>query len=189
MIKDVAPPAAKPVAGQKMTIEEVSRLPKDGYKYELITGELAMTPAGLRHEGIGGNLYFEIRKYLEKQPIGKLYGSSAGFQLSDDILLSPDISFVSTSRLPGGESPIGYADFAPDLAVEIVSPNDRLTEIEAKVQSYLAHGARLVWVINPDLRSATIYRPDGSARVLKSEDALDGESVLPGFACRLADIL
>jgi len=189
MMEKTALPVERPAAGQKMTIEEVSRLPKDGYKYELIGGEVRMTPAGLQHERIGGDLYFEIRKYLEKQPIGHLYGSSAGYQLSSDDLLSPDISFVRLDRLPGGQDPEGYADFAPDLAVEIVSPNDRLTEIEEKVQLYLRHGTRLVWVINPRLRSATVYHPDGAARLLRADDALNGEDVLPGFTCPLAGIM
>jgi len=189
VIKDMAPPAARPVAGQKMTVEELLRLPKDGNKYELIAGEVAMTPAGLEHEEIGTTLIRKIGEYLDKHPGGHLYGSSAGFQLSDDDLLSPDISFVSTERLPGGKSPKGYADFAPDLAVEIISPNDRLTDIEEKVQLYLSHGTRRVWVINPNLRSATIYHPDRTARLLRADDALDGEDVLPGFTCRLADIV
>ena len=189
MIEQTAPPIVKPVAGQKMTVAEVSRLPKGGYKYELIGGELRTTPAGLQHEEIGMNLTRELLRYLGEHPSGRLYGSSAGFQLSSGDLLSPDLSLVRLDRLPGGESPQGYANFAPDLAVEIVSPNDRLIDIEEKVQLCLSNGTRLVWVINPRQRSATIYHPDRTARLLRTDDVLDGEDVLPGFTCRLTDIL
>jgi Uma2 family endonuclease len=164
-------------------------VPHDGRKYELIEGELTVSPAGLRHEGIGGNLVFELKSYLKVNPIGQVFGSSAGYQLAENILLSPDVSFVRTERLPGGRAPDGFGEFAPDLAVEIISPGDGLTEVEQKVQLYLSHGTKLVWVINPMLVRATIYRPDGSARVLQAQDSLEGEDVLPGFICRLTDVL
>jgi Uma2 family endonuclease len=184
-----APPGTQTIAGQKMTLEEFSRLPKDGTKYELLGGKVSMTPAGLQHEEIGVKLLAAMIKYLEQQPLGHLYGSSAGFRLSDDTVLSPDLSFVRSERLPTGRSPQGYGNFAPDLAIEIISPNDLMSELEAKVQLYLDNGTRLVWVINPQLRSATIYRADGTLRRVHDKESLDGEDVLPGFACHLADIL
>jgi len=173
----------------RLTVEDMYHTPRDGQKYELIEGEFTMTPAGLRHEVIGGNLIFEIKSYLKRNPIGQVFGSSAGYRLADNIVLSPDVSFVRAERLPGGVAPEGFGEFAPDLAVEIISPGDNITDIERKVQLYLSHGAGLVWVINPRLARATIYRPDGSARVLQAQDALDGETVLPGFTCRLTDLL
>ncbi len=189
MIAQTASPTQKPVAGQRMTIEELSRLPKDGTKYELIAGKVVMTPAGLRHEEIGGNLFYALKQYLEQHPVGRVYGSSAGFELAGDVLLSPDVSVVRAERLSEGKSPEGYADFAPDLAVEVVSPNDRQIDIEEKVHLYLQHGTHLVWIIHPRLRSATVYHPDGTARLLGSNDSLSGEDVLPGLACRLADLV
>ena len=170
-------------------MNDMYHVPRDGQKYELIEGELTMAPAGMRHEGIGIKLAVKLDRYLETNPLGHVFGSSAGYRLAENILLSPDVSFVRTERLPGGQAPDGFGEFAPDLAVEIVSPGDGLTEIEQKVQLYLNHGTKLVWVINPKLVRATIYRPDGSARVLQAQDSLDGEDVLPGFMCRLADVL
>ena len=175
--------------GQPLEVEEFERLSKDGIKYELLEGKLIMTPAGLRHEEIGVKLLVALQHYLEQYPIGHLYGSSAGYRMQDDTILSPDVSFVRNEQLPGGYSPKGYGNFAPDLVVEITSPSDRVVDMEGKVQKYLARGTRLVWVVHPDLRSATVHHPDGSAHQLTEKDALDGETVLPGFACRLADIL
>ena len=177
------------IAHKPATVDDMYHTPRDGQKYELVGGEVTVTPAGMRHEQIGVKLVLKLGRYLEDHPIGELYGSSVGFRLSEADLLSPDVSFVRTERLPGGITPDGFGDFSPDLAVEVISPGDRLTEIEEKVQLYLSHGTHLVWVINPKLQRATVYRPDGSARVLQAQDSLDGENVLPGFACPLADIV
>ncbi len=180
---------AQETTASRITVEDLYHTPRDGRKYELIEGDFIMTPAGLRHEVIAGNLTFELKTYLKSNPIGQVFTSSAGYRLSENIVLSPDVSFVRAEQLPGGVAPEGFGEFAPDLAVEIISPGDNITDIERKVQLYLSHGARLVWVINPRLARATVYRPDGSARVLQAQDALDGETVLPGFTCRLADLL
>ena len=181
--------AAQEATPPRVTVEDMYHTPRDGRKYELIEGEFTMTPAGMKHEAIGINLAVKLVRYLEKNPLGQVFGSSAGYRLADNIVLSPDVSFVRAERLPGGVAPEGFGEFAPDLAVEIISPGDNITDIERKVQLYLSHGAGLVWVINPRLARATVYRPDGSARVLQAQDALDGETVLPGFICRLTDLL
>jgi Uncharacterized protein conserved in cyanobacteria, COG4636 len=169
--------------------EALYHAPKDGRKYELIRGELIVSPASLKHEQIGADLLFLIRSFLLQCPIGKVFGSSAGYQLAENIVLSPDVSFVRMERLPGGEVPETFGQFAPDLAVEIISPHDSPALTEAKVQLYLEHGAQLVWVINPKLKQAMVYRADGTTGVVESNGALDGERVLPGFTCRLMDLL
>jgi len=168
--------------------EALYHVPKDGRKYELISGELIVSPAGMRHEQIGAELLFLIRSFLSRHPMGRVFGSSTGYQLAENIVLSPDVSFVRTARLPNGQAPEGFGQFAPDLAVEITSPHDSPALLEAKVRLYLEHGTQLVWVINPRLRQATIYRADGSVSAIESDGVLDGEFVLPGFCCSLADL-
>lgn len=182
-------PTSPLIPGQKLTIEEVSQLPKNGCKYELIEGELIMSPTGIEHEATGMQLIRRLIKYLDEHPIGELYGSSAGFQLSATTLLSPDLSFVRNEQLPGGKPPRGFAHFAPDLVVEVVSPNDRLSDVAEKVELYFAHGTRLVWALDPVRRRATVHHPDDTARTLRPNESLDGEDVLPSFTCRLSDIL
>jgi Uma2 family endonuclease len=83
----------------------------------------------------------------------------------------------------------GYAELAPDLLAEVLSPDDRPAEVLAKVADWLAAGTKIVWVIDPDRREARVYRQDGSLAVLASDDAMDGEDVLPGFTCLLKDVL
>lgn len=178
----------QPFSGQCMAPEEFERLPKNGYKYELLEGKLIMTPAGLQHAEIGSNLHFALKQYLKQNQLGHIYGSSAGYRMRDDTVLSPDLSVVRNEQLPTGRSPKGYGNFAPDLVVEIASPSDRFSDMEAKAQLYLDNGTRLVWVIDPDQRSAVVYRRDGSGRRLHDKELIDGEDVLPGFTCPLGDI-
>ena len=175
--------------GAKATPEDMMHAPRDGNKYELIGGEITMAPAGMYHELIAGELFYRLKIYLSQNRLGQLYTSSAGFKLTNQDLLSPDVSFVSNARLPGGRTPIGFGTFAPDLAVEIVSPSDSLFDVEAKADLYLQNGTRMVWVINPRSRRATIYRPAQRIRVIQDDEALDGEDVLPGFSVTLADVL
>jgi Uma2 family endonuclease len=165
--------------------EALHRAPRDGRKYELVEGELIVSPAGMRHEQIGAKLLIALGLYLRNHSCGELFASSVGYQLAENIVLSPDVSFVRTERLPGGEVPETFGQFAPDLAVEIVSPHDNSALIDLKVKLYLKHGAQLVWVVNPKLKQATVSRANGTRSVVESDGALDGEAVLPGFTCRL----
>ena len=113
-----------------------------------------------------------------------------GFKLTSDpdTVRGPDIAFISSGRLPDPE-PAGFADFAPDLAVEVMSPGDRPGEVLAKVADWLSAGTRMVWVLDPARRVARVYREDGTERILTAAESLDGEDVLPGFSSPLAEIL
>lgn len=164
-------------------------MPRDGQKYELLNGELIVSPAGVKHEGIGAELLYHIRFYLAQHNLGRVFGSSIGYELASGDVVSPDVSFVYAQKLPQDDLPEGFGKFAPDLAVEIVSPNDSLTMVEDKVQIYLNNGTQLVWVINPKLRKVTVHRADGTIAAVRADGALDGEDVLPGFTCALAEIL
>jgi len=172
-----------------LTAEDLYTVPRDGRKYELVKGELIVSPAGVKHEGIASRLVVRVGIFLMTNRLGEVYTSSVGYELGTGDIVSPDVSFVATSKLPNGEEPKGFGHFAPDLAVEIISPSDVLTAVEQKVELYLHNGTRLVWVINPDLRHATIYRTDGTIAMVRADGRLDGETVLPGFTCVLADIL
>jgi Uma2 family endonuclease len=101
---------------------------------------------------------------------------------------APDIAFVSTGRLPGGRLPQDFIRGAPDLAVEVLSPSDTGADVQRKLRDYLEGGGRLVWVIAPQARTVTVYRPDGSARLLREPEHLDGEDVLPGLRLPLAEV-
>lgn len=99
------------------------------------------------------------------------------------------MAFISTGRLPEGRLPSGFLPGAPDLAVEVLSPRDDPVDVQQQVRDYLEAGARLVWVVAPQAGSVTVYRPDGSARLVREPESLDGEDVLPGLRIGLTDLL
>jgi Uma2 family endonuclease len=126
--------------------------------------------------------------------LGVVFDSSTGFRLAgrkagQQDVRSPDISFVATGRLSGDHAPAGFIELAPDLAVEVLSPEDRRREVLEKVGEFLDAGTRLVWVLDPAKRSAAAYRSLTDVRRLGEDESLDGEDVIPGFACVLADVL
>ena len=105
-----------------------------------------------------------------------------------DTVRGPDISFLAIAKIPNTGLPAGYIQGAPDLAVEIVSPGDAASEIQNKVQDYLAYGVQLVWIVYPQQHLVIVYYPDGTSRTLRDTDMLMGEPVIPGFACLVGDI-
>lgn len=96
---------------------------------------------------------------------------------------APDVAFVSAGRLPEG-----FLDGAPDLAVEVLSPSDDPVDVQQKVRDYLEAGAHLVWVVAPSAQAVTVDRADGSARLLREWEALEGEDALPGLRIPLAEL-
>ena len=155
-----------------MTAEELLAANVTDKRTELVRGVLVVRePAGGRHGA------------------GHLVAAETGFTLArgPDTVRAPDIAFVRRERLPSSV-PVGFPELAPDLVVEVLSPDDRPGETLAKVGDWLEAGARLVWVIDPQGRNARVYRADGSQTWINEADHLDGEDVLPGFRCELASI-
>ena len=146
-----------------------------------------MSPAGSIHGDLALNLGARIRIYAEDHNLGRSFAAETGFllEISPDTVRAPDVSFVRTERLPAEGLPKSYFPGAPDLAVEVVSPNDRASDVQEKVQEWLRHGTLLVWVVEPESQTVIVYRSDGSATVLQKGGELDGEDVLPGFSYSL----
>jgi len=163
--------------------------PADGSKYELVDGEIRVSPGGARHGHIEMKLGSRLLAFATTHQLGHVFGSSVGFRLPGGNVRSPDVSFVSAGRFPAEKIPDDFADLAPDLAVEVVSPGDRARQVLDKVGEYLDAGVRLVWVIDPKKAKAVAYRSLSDAQELGPQEALKGGDVLPGFSCRLQDIL
>ncbi len=167
-----------------MTAEELLRLPDDGQRHELVRGELrTMSPGGRRHGGVAMNFSTPLDQYVRARGLGRVYAAETGFKLAEnpDTVRAPDVSFVRRERLAFLGDPDHYAVGAPDLAVEVLSPNDRPTEVADKVATWLAYGTRLVWVVDPRRRSVGEHRPGQPERVLTEADVLDGADVVPGW--------
>jgi Uma2 family endonuclease len=121
--------------------------------------------------------------------LGAVFGQDTGFKIASDpdTVRAPDLAFVDRARATHIARP-GYAALAPDLVAEILSPEDRPSEVLTKVGEWLEAGVRLVWVIDPDRRVASVFRADGSMMTAASDDDVDGEAVLPGFSFRLSEL-
>jgi len=176
------------------TDAELMNLPEDGFKRELVDGEIVMSPAGAPHGRVIIELAALLAPHIRRAALGYLFDSSTGCRMPSGNLRVPDLCFVSHARLPGGV-PAGFLRVVPDLVVEVLSPGDSERRILDKVGEYLAAGVRLAWVINPATRSAACHRSLTDVRSVDADaqnDAdrmLDGGDVVPGFRCRLADVL
>ncbi len=172
------------------TDDELMSLP-DGTRYELIDGELIdMGNSGALHGYICSILVMALMNYILPRKLGIILDSSTAFTMKNGNKRSPDISFVSKEKLLGLEElPDGFLDGSPDLAIEVLSPNNTIAEIDQKIVEYFENGSRLVWVINLKQHYVLVYRsaqePD---RLLKQSDVLDGEDVIAGFTMPLTEL-
>ncbi|MFH1267853.1 MAG: Uma2 family endonuclease [Planctomycetota bacterium] len=175
----------------RVTADQLLLMPDDGYRYELVAGELRkMVPAGWRHGAVGGNLHSLLGYHVMEHNLGRVLGADPGFLLSrdPDTVRAPDIAFISRKRLEGEVPKEAFWPGAPDLAVEVVSPGDTTGEVDEKVKSWLDAGARIVWVVNPKWQSVTVYRSATDIKTLTENQKLTGEDLVPGFSCRVGDI-
>ncbi len=174
-----------------MTAEELLQTSIPDKRVELVRGVLVVRePAGYRHGRVSMNLAFLLTKHVEGTEAGQVVSSDTGFKLTSDpdTVRAPDVAFISRERLPDPQTR-GFPALGPDLVVEVLSPDARPGETLAKIGDWLEGGARLVWVIDPERRVARVYRQDGTDTHLAESGTLDGEDVLPGFACSLTSVL
>jgi len=164
------------------------RLPDDGYKYELVDGELKVSPSGLEQEDIGITLANHLKNYVASRNLGRVYGSNAGYRLPNGNVRAPAVSFIRQERLPEGKSPRGFADFPPDLAVEILAPGDKPKDLAEKIGEYLEWGVRLIWLVDPDAHTVTVYRSLTDVHTLGPDNELSGEDVFPGFKVLVGEL-
>jgi Uma2 family endonuclease len=178
-------------ATQLQTADDLWRLPNDGMRHELVKGVVYTTPpAGFEHGVVGINLSTPLDQHVKPNRLGVVVGGETGFLIATnpDTVRAPDIGFVRQARIQATGIPRQYWPGAPDLAVEIVSPNDRVFEVDDKVQEWLNAGAALVWVVNPRQRTVTVHRQGGTVTLLTVRDVLDGEQVVPGFSIPVAHV-
>ncbi|MEB3213322.1 MAG: Uma2 family endonuclease [Leptolyngbyaceae bacterium] len=172
------------------TNEEFMALPDDGGHYELVEGELVdMGNSGMEHGNIGAYLGGLLELYVRSHKLGVTCDSSTAFAMKTGNKRSPDVSFVAKKRLKGLKRlPKGFFEGAPDLAVEILSPDNTIEEIHSKIVEYFANEAQLVWVIHPDEQYVLVYHEPQPDRLLRISDVLSGEEVVPGFEVAIADL-
>lgn len=173
------------------TAADLERLPDDGFRYELVDGEVRkMTPAGNEHGRIAALVTASLVQHVLVNRLGSVYAAETGFRLASDpdTVRAPDAAFVSQARLDAVGSVAGYWPGAPDLAVEVVSPGDRYGEVAEKVAAWLAAGTQMVVVVEPPPRTVVVHRADGVTRTLREGDVLEGGAVVPGWKVPVAEL-
>jgi Uma2 family endonuclease len=178
---------------RRMTAEEFYdwvHQPENANKwFELVRGEVIELPPPMKRHGIvvinGGRL---LSNFTFQRNKGYVTGNDAGVILErdPDTVRGPDVAVYEDAESFEETHP-KYGEVPPRLAVEVLSPNDRADRIQRKITDYLRNGVELIWVVDPEDRTVTVYRPDNGPRVLQEQDEVTGEDVLPGFRCAVAD--
>ena len=149
-----------------------------------------MSPAGWRHGLYAGRLHVWLGRHVEKYNLGGVFEGDTGFLLASDpdTVRAPDVAFIGRERLLAEAPTEAFWPGAPDLAVEVVSPGDTVREVDDKARDWLEGGAKMVWVVDPERRSVTVYRSPARVKVLTEAEELSGEEVVDGFRCTVGDI-
>ena len=166
-----------------VTIDDMYHMPEDGQKYELVDGEVVVSPAGALHGEIALKIAHIIATFLDDHPIGKVYGDNVGLILPTGNLRSPDAFFVRTEKLPNGKSPVTFGEFVLDLAVEVLSPGDSIRQVANKIGEFLECGVPLVWVVDPGTQTVTAYQSLTQIQQFTEQDTISAEPIMPGFTC------
>jgi Uma2 family endonuclease len=174
------------------TEAEWQALPEDGCIHELVDGELVLSPKGdSMHGDICTRLSAALLAFAETRRLGAVWDSNTGFRMNNSNVRAPDVSFISRARLKEQDcrrSTRHCFPGAPDLAVEILSPNNTPAEMDGRLKDYFSSGARLAWVVDPEAQQLEACRSLTERRWVGSGGFLDGEDLLPGFRYPIADL-
>jgi Uma2 family endonuclease len=171
--------------------EELWKLPNDGLRRELVRGELrVMPPPGFEHGRVAMTAGILLGVHVRETGSGVTVAAETGFILSrdPDTVRAPDAAFVAKERAEKVGPTVKYWPGAPDLAVEVVSPDDSFREVEEKALDWLGAGSAAVLVLDPARRTATVYRARGGAQLHSGDDTLDLSDAVPGWRVAVAEL-
>ena len=179
------------IATRITTADELLHLPDDGYRYDLVEGELRkMSPPGSAHGHVVMEVSFRLAEHVRRNDLGNVFAAETGFRIgrNPDTVLAPDVSFIRKERIAVTGIPQAYFPEAPALVVEVVSPGDTAEEVDDKMRRWFAADVELGWVVYPKGRTVTVYRGLDDICVLTESDTLDGGLVVPGFSCGVGEL-
>jgi Uma2 family endonuclease len=175
---------------KRYTPQDLLTMP-DGDFYELVDGRLVERKMSIWSSYVAGMIFHLLNSFCREHHLGWVLPEGTSFQCFPAYpgkVRRPDTAFIRLQRLSLAQATTeGHCSVAPDLAVEVVSPNDTVYEIDEKVREFLDAGVPLVWVVNPDQRTVAIHRAGGVSVILRENDEISGEDVIPGFRCRVGD--
>ncbi|MBI4771115.1 MAG: Uma2 family endonuclease [Chloroflexi bacterium] len=186
----IAPPRIELETEALLTGEQALALGDIG-SYELIEGRIMdMSPTGFEHGDYELNFGEAIKGFVRRHKLGKVSGGEAGIytRRNPDTVRGADVAYISHERYAQRKRTHGFLDVAPDLIVEIMSPDDRWSEVIQKLREYFAIGVRLVWVADPESRTVYAYRALTDLQEFGENDNLTAEGVLPGFSVPVAQL-
>lgn len=174
-----------------MTAVELEEMPDNGFRYDLLRGELLqMSPAGREHGRIANEFARVLSNFVVENNLGEVYASETGFVLETDpdTVLAPDVSFVRRERISEIKMVKGFIPLAPDLAVEVISPSDRPKKVEEKITTWLDAGTGVVVVLDPRKLIARVHRLTAETQSYSISDTLELPDVVPGWSVKLSTI-
>ena len=172
-----------------VTADELEKYPDDDYRYELVEGRvIRMSPVGFQHGRVVIDFGARLNAHSRTHKLGAVL-TEVGFKLrsNPDTVRAPDLAFIRQDRIPSVD-PRGFWNGPPDLAVEVLSPDDRAPDVRAKVAEYLAHGVPLVMVVDPVRKTVAVSRQEAQPVLLGGEDELDLGDIVDGFRCTVREI-
>lgn len=169
-----------------ITPEQLLEL-NDDKRYELVDGRLVEKKVGYLANRIASVLFWFLENYLRQNHCG-IAVCEGSFQNSQNTVRVPDVSVTRAGRFPNGEIPSGHSRIAPDIAVEVISPNELTYDSDRKMKEYLASGVKEVWSANPKLKTIRIKRSNGTSSELDENDILKCEDLLPEFTLKVSEI-
>lgn len=169
-----------------LTVEQFEQLPDDGTRHELDEGELISMPSPFGEHGqVQLAVGSVLRSFVRSRSLGLVFVES-GFRLSRNTLRAPDVSFIRAERADGLDLRSRF-EFAPDLAVEVISPSETAAEIAHKIRQYLDAGVEVVWVLYPRDQTIHVFESSHNGRILEAKDRLEAPTLLPGFSVQVSE--
>jgi Uma2 family endonuclease len=173
------------------TADELYQLSSDGMRYELVEGSLRMMwPAGGRHGRLAIRIAWLLNNHVIANQLGVVLAAETGFRISEnpDTVLAPDVAYVENSRYGQVENEVGYLPLAPDLAVEVLSPNDRFSRVESKALAWLDAGSKLVLLVDPEMETIHAYRSRSEIQIFEKLETIECGDAVPGWTLEVNDV-
>jgi Uma2 family endonuclease len=174
-----------------VTVEDFYEIAFEGFRGELVGGELKETmPTSILHGIIAGRIAIILGFFVLQNKLGEVLTAETGFRLFVDkkTVRVPDVSFLSNEKLAEIKNVNKFYDGTPDLAIEVISPSETYNDVQGKLEDYLSAGVKMVWIIRPENKIVTTYRTLSDFKILRENEELNGEDLLPNFKCNLTDI-
>jgi len=172
-----------------LTAKDLQEMGEEGEFCELVDGELVkLSPSFLPEARVVRTVQRLLDNYVYPRKLGEIFGPDLGYALTPHRVRAPDVSFVSAKKLIAYGNPQEFAKLVPDLAVEVISPEVKYSYLQRKIRDYFEAGVRLLWIVDPEMQTVTVYHSRVDLRILTAADALSGEEVLPDFSCSVAEL-